>query len=233
LAKNEQERDLKEQNDHSFKTVACLQNAILAIIFISSFNSVSKVFNNMGKDPVIPNETIISKIYLIRGQKVMLDSDLALLYEVETKTFNQAVKRNSNRFPEDFMFRLTDEEFQNLRSQNVTSSWGGRRYTPNVFTEQGVAMLSSILNSDRAIAMNIQIIRVFTRLREMLLTNQDILLKLEQLDRKIINIGFDVKMHDGAIATIFELIKEMMAEKEKPPVPREQIGFKIKSNKNK
>lgn len=130
------------------------------------------------------------------------------------------------------MFQLIVEEGENLKSQNVTSSWGGRRKLPNVFTEQGVLMLSSVLNSAKAIAVNIQIICAFTRLREMLLSNQDILLKLEQLDKKIASMGFDVKMHDGEIATIFELIKGIMAEKAKPLSPREPIGFKARPRKN-
>jgi len=184
----------------------------------------------MGKNIIMADEAIINKIYLVRGQKVMLDSDLAILYQVATKSFNQAVKRNAKRFPEDFMFRLTKEEFEFLRSQSVTSSWGGRRYLPHVFTEQGGAMLSSILNSDRAIAMNIQIIRVFTRLREALLANHDILLKLEQLDKKIITLAQDVKMHDGSIETVFELIKELVEERAAPVLQREPIGFKTVSS---
>jgi len=121
---------------------------------------------------LIPVEIIESKIYLIRGHKVMLDSELAELYEVETKVLIQAVKRNVQRFPEDFMFQLNDREFMNLRSQTVTSSsgHGGRRYIPYVFTEQGVAMLSSVLNSERAVQVNIAIIRTFVKLREMLST---------------------------------------------------------------
>ncbi|MGZ3900657.1 MAG: ORF6N domain-containing protein, partial [Bacteroidia bacterium] len=107
---------------------------------------------------IVPDEIIMSKIYYIRGHKVMLDRDLAELYGVETKTFNQAVKRNLKRFPPDFMFELSEKEWQDLRSQIVTSSWGGTRYAPNAFTEQGVAMLASILNSDKAININIQIV---------------------------------------------------------------------------
>jgi len=120
----------------------------------------------MSKKLAIPDEVIMNKIYLIRGQKVMLDSDLAELYNVRTKVLNQAVKRNFRRFPADFMFQLLEKEYENLRSQYVTSSWGGRRGYPFVFTEQGVAMLSSVLNSERAILVNIHIIRVFTRMRD-------------------------------------------------------------------
>ena len=174
----------------------------------------------------MPDEVLINKIYLIRGQKVMIDRDLAELYGVETKQLKRQVRRNITRFPDDFMFELTDTELTNLRSQIDTSSWGGIRYVPMAFTEQGVTMLSCVLSSERAIKVNIQIIRIFTRLRQMLLSNQDILLKLEQLDKKIINLGFDVTMHDGEIETIFELIKEIMDEKNKPNPPRKRIGFK-------
>ncbi len=180
----------------------------------------------MAKELTLNDEKVISKIYLLRGQKVMLDSDLAEMYGVETRVLNQSVNRNADRFPEDFMFRLTEQEWTNLKSQNVTSSWGGRRKLPNVFTEHGVLMLSSVLNSEQAIAVNIRIMRVFTKLRESLLTNQDILLELEQLDKNLINMGHDVKIHDGEIETIFELIKEIMEEKIRPR-PRNPIGFKI------
>lgn len=157
----------------------------------------------------------------------MLDRDLAEMYWVETRTLNQAVKRNIKRFPQDFMFQMTQEELDHWKSHFVISNKEkmGLRKLPNVFTEQGVAMLSGVLNSDTAIEVNIRIMRVFTKLREALLANQDILLKLEQLDKKLINIGHDVKMHDGEIETIFELIKEIMDEKLRPK-PRNPIGFK-------
>jgi hypothetical protein len=134
---------------------------------------------------VIPVERIASRIYLIRGEKVMLDSDLADLYGVETRTLVQAVKRNHERFPPDFMFQLSDEELENLRSQIVMSSWGGRRYAPYAFTELGVAMLSSVLRSKRAVQVNIEIIRVFVTLREMLATNRELARKVAQLDHKV------------------------------------------------
>src|SRR5579872_1175806 len=121
------------------------------------------------KEMLVPEEVLVSKIFHIRGYNVMLDEDLADLYDVETKQLKRQVRRNMDRFPDDFMFELTKEEFENLRSQIGTSSWGGVRYMPMAFTEQGVAMLSSVLNSARAIKVNIQIIRVFTRMREMLL----------------------------------------------------------------
>ena len=137
----------------------------------------------MSKEITIPDETITSKIFLIRDQKVMVDRDLAELYGVETKYLKRQVKRNTDRFPEDFMFELTKEEFANWRSQFVTSNSSnkmGLRYAPYVFTEQGVAMLSSVLNSPKAIAVNIKIIRVFTKLREMLFNNKDLLLRMEK-----------------------------------------------------
>ncbi len=128
------------------------------------------------------------------------------------------------------MFSLTNEEWVNLKSQNATSSWGGNRKSPNVFTEYGVLMLSSVLNNPSAIQVNIKIMRVYTKLREMILTHQDILLKLELLDKKIVNLGFDIKMHDGEIETVFELIKEIIADKQKPITTQNPIGFKT-SNK--
>jgi len=127
----------------------------------------------MTKNLGILDEVVMKKIYFIRGQKVILDKDLAELYNVTTGNLNKAVKRNLMRFPEDFMFQLTDKEFKNLIFQNGTSSWGGTRKMPYAFTEQGVAMLSSVLNSERAVLVNIHIVRVFTRIREMLSTHKD------------------------------------------------------------
>jgi hypothetical protein len=172
---------------------------------------------------LMAEQKILNKIYAIRGEKVMLDQDLAEMYGVETKVFNQSVKRNLERFPKDFMFRLTDKEWQNLRSQIVTSSWGGTRYKPNAFTEQGVAMLSSILNSKTAIEVNIRIIRVFTRLREYALTHKEILLQLSKLEK-------DVKGNSKDIENIFMVLKELL-EKESKPVPRNKIGFKRQDEK--
>jgi hypothetical protein len=134
---------------------------------------------------MIPDELVINKIYLIRGQKVMLDADLAELYQVETKRLNEQVRRNIERFPVDFMFKLTQKEFENLKSQFATSSWGGRRKLPLAFTEQGVSMLSGVLNSDTAIRVHIQIIRVFAKMKELLLTHKDILLQLEKIEKKL------------------------------------------------
>ena len=168
--------------------------------------------------PAIPDEVIMSKIYLIRNQKVMLDRDLAELYGVETRQLKRAVKRNIKRFPEDFMFELTNEELENWRCQFGTPNKDkmGLRIKPFVFTEQGVAMLSSVLNSDRAIMVNIQIIRIFTKMREIILTHKDVLLKVEQIEKKVIN-------HDKKIQLVFEYLKKFITLKEKP---RKKIGFK-------
>jgi hypothetical protein len=171
---------------------------------------------------------IVNKIYHIRGQKVMLDRDLAEMYGVETRRLNEQVKRNEKRFPIDFMFQLTELEFENLMSQFATSSWGGLRKMPFAFTEQGVAMLSSVLNSDRAIEVNIQIIRLFTKLRNAVLDNKEVLLKLEKIDKKIMNLSFDVKMHDDEIETIFKLIDELRVKKEEVLPERNTVGFKKK-----
>ncbi len=152
----------------------------------------------------------------------MLDRDLAGLYHVETRILNQAVRRNIGRFPEDFMFQLTKEELENLKSQIVISSWGGRRYMPMAFTEQGVAMLSSVLNSPAAIAVNIQVIRVFTRMRALLLTNKDILLQLEKLEKK-------TGRHDEQIALVFEYLKKLLTS---PQQPRRRIGFRRKDEED-
>ncbi len=170
----------------------------------------------MNKRAIVADEAIANKIYLIRGQKVMLDFDLAELYKVETKQLKRAVKRNHLRFPKDFMFELNKKELKNLRCQFGTSSHGGVRYVPMAFTEQGVAMLSSILNSNRAVQVNIHIIRVFTRLREMLLTHKDILLKLNQLEQNVVR-------HDDDIKVIFEYLRELLSPKTEP---MGKIGFK-------
>jgi len=164
----------------------------------------------------ISDEVVSSAIYVVRGQKVMLDSDLAELYQVETKRLNEQVRRNSERFPEDFMFQLTDKEWNVLRSHFATSRWGGRRTLPYVFTEQGVSMLSSVLNSKIAIQVNIQIIRVFTKMREMLLSNKEMLLKIQQMESKVIG-------QDEKIELIFNYLKQFLKENDKP---RTQIGFK-------
>ena len=165
---------------------------------------------------VIAEEFVMQKIYLIRGQKVMIDSDLSELYQVETKRLNEQVSRNIERFPDDFMFQLTQDEFENLKSQIATSSWGGRRKLPYAFTEQGVAMLSGVLNSPTAIRVNVQIIRVFTKMRELLMTNKDILLQLEKMEKKLTK-------HDEDIILIFQYLKKLLNP---PQPPRERIGFR-------
>jgi len=162
---------------------------------------------------ILPLETIERRILLIRGQKVMIDADLAELYQVTTGNLNLAVRRNRTRFPEDFMFQLTKEEFENLRLQIAISRWGGRRYPPYAFTEHGVAMLSSVLQSQRAVQMNILIIRAFVKLREMLATHKDLALKLEAMERK----------YDAQFKVVFQILNELM--KREPPPPSRQIGF--------
>lgn len=171
---------------------------------------------------IIPDETIINKIYVFRNKKVMLDSDLARLYGIETKKLNQQIKRNMNRFPDDFMFQLNDEEYDRLRIQNLISiSRGGRRYLPIVFTEHGVLMLSSVITSEKAIEINIQIMRIFTKMREMLLTHKDILLELEEI-RKL------YKNQDDRIDMIYnylmQFVKQEKAQKNtirfKPTAPQ-------------
>jgi len=154
---------------------------------------------------------------MIRGQKVMVDSDLADLYRVATKVFNQAVRRNLKRFPKDFMFRLTAKEMKILRSQIVTSSWGGRRTLPYAFTEQGVAMLSSVLNSERAVQVNIAIMRAFVKLREILATHRELAEKIAELENKY-------RQHDDKIQAVFDAIRELL---EPPQVsPKRRIGFR-------
>jgi len=171
---------------------------------------------------ILPDEKIINNIFVIRNKKVMIDRDLAELYGVETRVLNQAVRRNTKRFPEDFMFQMTTEEFNNWKSQIVISKKEkmGLRKPPLVFTEQGVAMLSSVLNSERAITVNIQIIRVFTKMRELLETHQEILKKLDELERKDIE-------HDDKIMLIFEYIKQFEESKkqELEYKNRKRIGF--------
>lgn len=164
---------------------------------------------------LVTQEMIIKRIFPLRHHRVMLDRDLAELYGVSTKVLNQAVKRNIKRFPADFMFRLTKEEFENLKSQIVTSNWGGRRYLPYAFTEQGVAMLSSVLNSERAIQVNIAIMRVFVKMREVLTAHKELANKLSQLEKKI-------EKHDKEICAIFEAIRQLMIVPEKP---KRRIGF--------
>ena len=162
---------------------------------------------------VVPIENLINKIIFLRGHKVMLDSDLAELYGVETRILNQAVARNPERFPADFMYQLTNKEFTILKSQFVTSSWGGRRKLPFAFTEQGIAMLSSVLHSERAIKVNIAIMRAFVKLRELLLSNKELNQKMQEMEAK----------YDKQFRIVFEVLQQLM---ETPDKHRKEIGFK-------
>ena len=178
------------------------------------------VNDNTSKDQsLIPVERIERSILLIRGQKVMLSTDLAELYQVEPRVLVQAVKRNIARFPKDFMFQLTEEEFSNLKSQIVISSWGGlRRARPYAFTEQGVAMLSSVLRSKRAIQVNVEIMRAFVRLRRMLASNKELARRLDALEKK----------YDAQFKVVFDAIRELM----KPPESKKRpIGFLVEEPK--
>lgn len=181
----------------------------------------------------IPDELVARRIFSIRGENVMLDSDLAQLYGVETKVLKQQVKRNIQSFPEDFMFELTADEFEHLRSQIVTSSHGGTRYMPMAFTEHGVLMLSSVLKSPRARAVNIQIMRLFVKMREHLLTHKDVLLQLEKLRGTS-------KEHAGKIAVIFKYLKQMEQRQQQTELLEEirrgkaknPVGFKAARERN-
>ena len=165
---------------------------------------------------LVPIELIASKIYLIRGIKVMLDRDLAELYGVETKRLKEQVRRNIERFPQDFMFELTKDEYQALRSQIATLKRGQHsKYAPFAFTEHGVLMLSSVLNSERAVQVNIQIMRTFTKLREMLSTHKDLKRKIESMEKK----------YDEQFQIVFEAIKQLLTEEDKP---KKKIGFTVK-----
>jgi len=177
---------------------------------------------NQENQIVLPEERIINKIYVIRGEKVMLDRDLAELYGVETKYLKRQVKRNILRFPDDFMFQLTDKEFKNWRSQFVTSKSDkmGLRYPPFAFTETGVAQLSGVLNSEQAILMNNQIMRVFIKMRTMFTDNLSLKLDIEDIKKKLEN-------QDKSIELVFSYLDELM-EKQENPQPRNKIGYKIK-----
>ncbi len=170
--------------------------------------------------PITAAETIKRKIYLLRGQKVILDSDLAELYGVLTKVLVQAVNRHIKRFPSDFMFQLNNQEVADLRSQIVTSrsGHGGRRYNPYAFTEQGIAMLSSVLNSDRAVEVNIQIMRAFVKLREMIASHKDLAKRLDELESK----------YDVQFRVVFDAIRKLMIQ---PDEDKRKIGFLVRENK--
>jgi ORF6N domain len=177
----------------------------------------------MSNEISIPIEVIINKIYEIRDQKVMLDRDLAELYGVDTKVLKQAVRRNINRFPEDFMFEMNQQEFENWRSQFVTSKEDkqGLRYAPFCFTEQGVTMLSCVLKSDRAIEVNIKVIRVFVQLRKMIMTHKDLIIKVENIERQMDGQGHEIKV-------LFDYIKRLIEDKEETEAQqsRKRIGYK-------
>jgi len=167
---------------------------------------------------LVSPEAIATRILIVRGKRVMLDSDLAVLYGVKTKRLNEQMVRNRKRFPEDFMFQLIEKETDFLRSQNATSKRGGRRYLPYVFTQEGVAMLSSVLNSERAIMVNIQIMRAFVQLRRMILSNRDLKRKIEEMERK----------YDKQFVVVFRAIKQLL---EPPPVREKRIiGFRVCDN---
>ena len=167
---------------------------------------------------IIPIDRIAQSIYLLRGQKVMLGQDLASLYGVTVGALTQAMKRNANRFPNDFVFQLNAQEFADLKSQIVISSWGGLRSRPYAFTEQGVAMLSSVLKSERAVKVNIAIMRAFVKLRETLETNCKLARKFSELEKH-------VGKHDDEIAAIIDAIRQLMAP---PPKPQREIGFHVR-----
>lgn len=173
------------------------------------------------KNILVPRDVIENKIFLIRGKKVMLDKDLAVLYGVETKVLIQSVKRNIRRFPVEFMFQLTNEEMNSLRSQIVTSKRGGRRYNIYVFTEQGVAMLSSVLKSERAIQVNIQIIKTFVKLRELIISNKELRRMIEKTEKK----------NEKRFQLIFETIKRILESQRKEPTGR--IGFRDRDKEKK
>src|SRR4030042_3353741 len=166
---------------------------------------------------IIPEEVIISKIYNVRGKQVMIAQDLAELYQVDTKALNQQVKRNRRKFPEKYMFQLTKEEYSRLRSQNVTLKRGQHiKYLPYAFTEHGILMLSSVLNSERAIKVNIEIMRAFVRLRQILASNKELAKRLDELEKK----------YDAQFKVVFDAIRELMAPPEPEP-PKKRIGFLV------
>ena len=169
---------------------------------------------------MLPEEIVNQKIFLIRGYKVMLDIDLAVLYQVETGALNRAVKRNLDRFPKDFMFQLSKGEFENLKLQFGISKWGGGRYLPYAFTEHGVTMLASVLNSDRATQMSLFIVRAFIKMREMLSTHKDLANKIEEIERK-------QKEHGDLLASVYSVVKQLINE---PVKEKGQFGFRVKDD---
>ncbi len=193
-------------------------SASFAPLFLSrdtSATSAAKVKRLTARQALVAYEVVVSKIAIVRGMRVMFAQDLAALYGVETRTLMQAVKRNANRFPVDFMFPLTDQEFTNLKSQFVTSSWGGLRKIPFAFTEHGVAMLSSVLRSDRAVAVNIEIMRAFVQMRSMIDANRELARKVAKLEAE----------YDEQFAVVFKAIRQLMDDKTTATKPKRKIGF--------
>jgi hypothetical protein len=205
---------VERQHNREFASGAACPFDCIEGLSDAKLNFMSPSSTTATERGLIPLEAIERRIYLIRGHKVMLDSDLAELYEVTTKRLNEQVKRNRGRFPTDFMFQLNAEESRHLRSQIATSKTGrgGRRYQPYVFTEHGALMLASVLNSEAAIRASIQIVRTFIRLRELLATHHDLAQKLEQMEEK----------YDAQFKAIFEVIEQLM---EPPEQSRKPIGF--------
>ena len=178
----------------------------------------------MGKKTtaIVPIEQVQGKILLLRSEKVILDADLAGLYGVQTRALNQAVRRNLDRFPPDFMFQLSNAEFEDLKSQIVTSSWGGRRYPPYAFTEHGAIMAASILNSEQAVQASIFVVRAFVKLRQMLAPYKELMAKFDQLEKKL-------QTHDKQIIAIIDAIKLLMPPPEAKP--KEPFGFRSRKKK--
>ncbi|MDX9752230.1 MAG: ORF6N domain-containing protein, partial [Flavobacteriales bacterium] len=189
-----------------------------SILFVRLMTDIPSGGHAMEETLLVPDEAIAAQIHWIRGEKVMLDEDLAALYQVPTKRLNEQVRRNMDRFPEDFMFVLDEREWDPLRSQFATSKKGrgGRRYPPMAFTEHGVLMLSSVLNSERAIAVNIRIMRIFVRMNRILMNDRELLLRLERMEDR-------QDTSDEALARLFEAVRQLM---EKPAWDRKRLGFK-------
>jgi len=211
-------RNWHKTGDNGLFFISKVAKVVSSSFFISlvkknSFNLIM----NPNESVLISDDFIANKIYKIRDINVMIDKDLAGLYGVTTGNLNKAVKRNIKRFPDDFMFQLTKNEFENLKFQFGTSSWGGTRTLPFVFTEQGVAMLSGVLSSERAIIVNIQIMRAFTKMRSMLIDNLSIKLEIETIKKKLQN-------QDKNIELVFKYLDELI-EKQENPKPRRRIGF--------
>lgn len=177
---------------------------------------------------LVMEQKILSRIYVVRGEKIMLDRDLAELYGIETKVLKQAVKRNIERFPKDFMFEMTDNEFKKWKGATTLSAADkqGLRYAPFCFTEQGVTMLSCILNSKTAIEVNLRVIRVFVKMREYALTHKEILMQLAKLEKEVSSTNRNTERNSKDIENIFMVLKELLEKQSKPAPPKNRIGFK-------